>query len=164
MNTSNRTIPMSEVIAIARELVTEAYEGPPPHGSWFTSAGADAGLFATLAGLAADVASRPGRPGGPSIAAHVEHLRWSLANVNATIRGAAWNPDWSASWSVTTVDEAAWRTLRADVASEFAELRAALEAEPDLSDPMMLRGVVALAPHAAYHLGSIRVLAKQFAA
>lgn len=164
MTTSNRTVPMSEVIAIARELVAEAYEGPQPHGSWFTSNAADAGLFATLAGLTADAASRPGRPGGPSIAAHVEHLRWSLANVNATIRGEAWNPDWSASWSVATVDEAAWGTLRADVARAFAELRAALEGDPDLSDPMMLRGVLALAPHAAYHLGAIRVQAKQFAA
>jgi hypothetical protein len=164
MTTSTRTIPMSEVIAIARELFVEAYEGPRGQGSWYISNGADAGLFATLAGLGADDASRPGRPGGPSIAAHVEHLRWSLANVNATIRGEAWNPDWSASWSVGAVDEAAWGTLRADVAREFAELRAALEAEPELSDPMMLRGVVALAPHAAYHLGAIRVLAKQAAA
>jgi len=164
MTTSNRTVPMSEVIAIARELVAEAYEGPQPHGSWFTSSGADAGLFGTLAGLTADVVSRPGRPGGPSIAAHVEHLRWSLANVTATIGGAAWNPDWSASWSVATVDEAAWRTLRADVGRAFDELRVALEREPELSDPMMLRGVLALAPHAAYHLGAIRLLAKQFAA
>jgi hypothetical protein len=152
---------MSEVIAIAQELVVEAYEGPQPHGSWFTSSGADAGLFGTLAQLDAEAASRPSRSGGPSIAGHVEHLRWSLANVNATIGGAAWNPDWSASWSVESVDDAAWQTLRADVAREFGALRAALEGDPDLSDPMMLRGVVALAPHAAYHLGAIRVLAKR---
>lgn len=64
----------------------------------------------------------------------------------------------------TTVDEAAWGTLRADVARAFAELRAALAGDPDLSDPIMLRGVLALASHAAYHLGAIRVLVKQFAA
>lgn len=163
MSTSNRTVPISEVIAIARELVTEAYEGPQPHGSWFTGANAEAGFFGTLAGLTADAASRPSRPGGPSIAAHVEHLRWSLANVNATIRGAAWQPDWSASWSVGSVDEHAWRTLRAEVAREFAELRSTLESDPDMSDPLMLRGVLAIAPHAAYHLGAIRVVAKQIA-
>lgn len=164
MCTPNHTIPMADVIAIARELATEAYEGPQPQGSWFTSAGADAGLLGTLADLDAVAASQPGRPGGPSIAAHVEHLRWSLANVNATIRGAEWQPDWSASWSVVSVDESAWKALRKEIEREFADLRSALESEPDVRDPMMLRGVLALAPHAAYHLGAIRVLVKQFAA
>lgn len=163
MSTPNRTIPVSEVIAIARDFVAEAYEGPQPQGSWFASHDAGAGLFGTLANLTADTASRPSRPGGPSIAAHVEHLRWSLANVNATIRGAAWQPDWSASWSVNSVDDDAWQTLRQEVARAFDELRTALERDPDVSDPMMLRGVLALAPHAAYHLGTIRVLVKQFA-
>lgn len=163
MSTPNRTIPMSEVTTIARELVVEAYEGPQPHGSWFTSTSTDTGLFGTVAGLTAETASRPSRPGGPSIAAHVEHLRWTLELVNATIRGAPWQPDWSASWSVGSVDEAAWQTLRSEVVREFTELRSGLESDPDVSDPMMLRGVLALAPHAAYHLGAIRVLAKQMA-
>ena len=163
MSTPNRTVPMSEVTTIARELVVEAYEGPQPHGSWFTSTSTDAGLFGTIAGLTAEVASRPSRPGGPSIAAHVEHLRWTLELVNATTRGAPWQPDWSASWSVSSVDEGAWQTLVSEVVREFAELRSVLESDPDVSDPMMLRGVLALAPHAAYHLGAIRVLAKQMA-
>lgn len=164
MTSSHRTLPMSEVIAIAREFVDEAYVGPQASGSWFTTPGPDAGLVGTLAGLTADVASRPSRPGGPTIAAHVEHLRWSLANVNATVRGAEWQPDWSPSWSVETVDEEAWNDLRAAIAHEFAEVRSALEGEPDLSDPMMLRGVLALAPHAAYHLGAIRLMVQRFAA
>jgi hypothetical protein len=71
-------------------------------------------------------------------------LRCSLANVNATIAGGDWNPDWGASWSVTTVDEATWQTLRTDVTRAFTELRSALEQEPELSDPMILRGVLAL--------------------
>jgi hypothetical protein len=58
MATPNRAIPMSEVMAIARELVSEAYLGPQPHGSWFISASPDAGLFGTLANLSADAASR----------------------------------------------------------------------------------------------------------
>jgi len=163
MPTPNHTVAMSEVIAIAREFVVEAYEGPTPQGSWFTTASADAGLFRTIADLSADVASRPGRPGGPSIAAHVEHLRWTLERVNATIRGATWQPDWQASWSLTSVDEPAWQVLRSEIQREFADLRQALESNPDASDPMMLRGMLALAPHAAYHLGAIRLLALQAA-
>ena len=163
MTTPNRTVPTSEVITIARDLVVEAYEGPTPQGSWFTTASADAGLFRTIAELTADLASRPGRPGGPSIAAHVEHLRWTLELVNATIRGTPWQPDWNASWSLSSVDEPAWQTLRSEIQREFADLRQALESDPDVSDPMMLRGLLALAPHAAYHLGVIRLLVMQAA-
>lgn len=163
MDTQNGTVPTAEVIAVAREFVIEAYEGPSPQGSWFTSASADAGLFGTIADLPAELASRPGRPGGPSIAAHVEHLRWTLELVNATIRGAPWQPDWSASWSLSTVDEPAWRALRSELRREFSALREALEGGPDVSDPMVLRGMLALAPHAAYHLGAIRLMALQVA-
>jgi hypothetical protein len=64
---------------------------------------------------------------------------------------------------VASVDDAAWQTLRHEVARAVDDLRSALERDPDVSDPMMLRGVLALAPHAAYHLGAIRVLVKQIA-
>ena len=163
MHTPNDAVPTAEVMAVAREFVIEAYEGPSPQGSWFTSPGADAGLFGTIADLTAERASRPSRPGGPSIAAHVEHLRWTLELVNATIRGAPWQPDWGASWSLSAVDEPAWQALRSQLQREFAELRQALDGSPDASDPMVLRGILALAPHAAYHLGAIRLLALQVA-
>lgn len=35
-----------------------------------------------------------------------------------------------------------------------------LEDPTGLTDPMMLRGVFALAPHAAHHLGTIRAMAR----
>lgn len=159
MSTHERTMPTTEVIGLAREFFAEAYEGPQSHGSWFVTAAPDAGLFGTIAPLGADAASRPARPGGPSIAAHVEHLRWSLANVNATVRGAPWNADWSASWSVREVDEKAWAELRRAVRAEYDELHATLAAEPPIDDPTMLRGILALAPHAAYHLGAVRQIA-----
>jgi hypothetical protein len=161
MSATSETIPVADVMAVARELFTEAYEGPTPQGSWFVSARQDAGLFDTVGRVTARRASRPSRPGGPSIAAHVEHLRWSLERVNATVAGAPWQPDWSESWSVSEVDDAAWDELRSALRREFDQLRATLEGTPDVSDPMILRGLVALAPHAAYHLGAVRLLAAQ---
>ena len=115
MRDASETIPVADVITVARELFAEAYLGPAPQGSWFVSPRQGAGLFETVGRLTAQRASRPSRPGGPSIAAHVEHLRWTLERVNATV----------------------------------------------VSDPMLLRGLAALAPHAAYHLGAIRLLAAQ---
>jgi hypothetical protein len=161
MSRTIEMIPVADVVAVARELVAEAYEGPAPQGSWFVSPRPDAGLFGTVGRLTAERASRPSRPGGPSVAAHVEHLRWTLERVNATLGGAPWEPDWSASWSVSEVDDAAWDELRSALRREFDRLHAALAGAPDVSDPLVLRGLLALAPHAAYHLGAIRQLALQ---
>ena len=161
MRATSETMPVADVITVARELFAEAYEGPAPQGSWFVSPRPDAGLFDTVARLSAQRASRPSRANGPSIAAHVEHLRWTLERVNATVAGAPWQPDWSESWSVSEVDDAAWDELRSALRREFDQLRAALGGALGVGDPMLLRGVLALAPHAAYHLGAIRLLAAQ---
>ena len=154
-------IPRRDVLAIARGFLVEAFDGAWPEGSWFVSPGPDAGVLGTLASVAAEHASRPARPGGPSIAAHAEHLRWYLALVNATLQGAPWQPDWSASWSLETVDEPAWEALQTALRREFETLRSTLEGPLDVRDPLQLRGILALAPHSAYHLGAIRQLALQ---
>jgi hypothetical protein len=150
------SIRMQDLLAIATELFTEAYEGAGPDGSWFVTSRPDTGVFGTIAALDAAAASQPLRPGGPSVAAHVEHLRWTLALVDATLRGQPWQPDWAASWSVETVDETAWRELTASLRRDFERLRGTLAGSPTIPDPMALRGVLALAAHGAYHLGSIR--------
>lgn len=150
----------ADMIRIARELFAEAYEGPADSWSWFVNAAPDAGVLGAIKPLTAAQASRTLTPGGRSIAAHAEHLRWSLDLVNRTIHGEPWNPDWSASWTVQEVTDEQWRTLRAALREAFNNLKTTLDHSPDLSDPMMLRGVFALAPHAAHHLGTIRVIAK----
>jgi hypothetical protein len=158
------TMATRDVVAIARDLLAEAFEGAGPRGSWFVTARPDEGVFGTIRDLTAEEASRPARLGGPSVAAHVEHLRWWLALVNGTMHGEPWDPDWSASWSVSTVNGAAWRMLQADLRREFDAVMAVLASPPDELDPMMFRGVLAMAPHAAYHLGAIRqVVLKQAA-
>lgn len=142
-------------IDIARTLFREAYLGAEGGASWFVSTEPGQGVLGTLSRITAAQASRAPAPGARSIAAHAEHLRWSLAAVNGTLRGEPWNPDWSASWGVQEVDAARWDELRATLKREFEALLAALDrAEP--TDPMQLTGICALAPHAAYHLGAIR--------
>ena len=147
-------------VQIVRPLFAEAYEGSDGP-TWFVNNGPEGGLFAVLDGVSAEEASRSVPVGSASIAAHVEHLRWSLANVNNVARGGEWNPDWSASWSVATVDTGAWDALRTNLRSEFAQVLEAIDAGGvDPSDPMVMTGMAALAPHAAHHLGAIRQLAR----
>lgn len=140
------------------ELFSEVYTGPNHAHTWFIGNEPDSGLFGTLAGLSPEAASQAG-PSGATVAAHAEHLRWSLAMANAFAKGAESYAPWSESWTVSTVDADAWRKLRADLQLEYETLLAAINAQDDFSDPQLLTGMLALVPHAAYHLGAIRQLA-----
>lgn len=149
-------LPVENVIAVILEQFTEAYEGPTQGRTWFSDNQPDAGFFRTLATLTAAEASEPLVPGGTTIAAHVEHLRWSLALANAVVRGGPLQPKWQESWSVRAVDPPAWERLQADLRQEFETLRAAIAAFAEGFRPEWLAGIMALVPHAAYHLGAIR--------
>lgn len=139
------------------ELFTEAYTGPNGPNTWFIDNRPGSGLFGTLDRVSAEDASRLS-PTGSSIAAHAEHLRWSLALTSAYVRGENPTPSWAESWTVKTVDVEAWKKLQADLRREYEEVAAALGRQEDFFDPKMLTGIVALTPHAAYHLGAVRQL------
>lgn len=140
------------------ELFSEAYTGPNHAYTWFIDNKPGSGLFGTLAPLSAEAASEEG-PSGATIAAHTEHLRWSLAYANAFARGEVPEGGWSESWSLRVVDAAAWDELRAALRCEFETLLEAIKRQEDFSDLQMLIGIMALVPHAAYHLGAVRQLA-----
>lgn len=137
------------------ELFSEAYTGPNRAYTWFTDNKPESGLFGTLETLNAEDASREG-PSGATVAAHTEHLRWSLAHANAFARVETPEGGWAESWSVQTVDAAAWDRLRAELRGEYDTLFSAMERQKSFSDPQLLKGMMALVPHAAYHLGAIR--------
>jgi len=151
---------------IARETVLrsllmvldEAYEGPAdPRGTWFTNNALDSGVLGTLRGLSAADASRAPFPGARSIAAHANHLRFSLDVSTRWLRGETPDADWSESWAVETVDEPAWSELREGIERGHRDLRAAVEARGEWDEPRLAGAAGAIA-HAAYHLGAVRQL------
>jgi hypothetical protein len=140
-------------------LLTEAYAGPPdPSNTWFIDNEANSGILGLLEGISAQEASHPvdgaGKPGS-TIAANAEHLRWSLAMSNAAIRGEEFQANWKESWRLIEIDPAQWDRLQAQLRIEFETLRQALLKQSELPGDY-LTGVLALLPHAAYHLGTIR--------
>ncbi len=146
------------------DLLTEAYAGPPdPSSTWFIDNEPDSGILGILAGVSAAEASLSvdGSGGaGTTIAANAEHLRWSLANANAALRGEDYNGNWSESWNTFNADAAAWERLRQELRTEFETLRDAIQKQDDLSGDY-LTGVLALLPHAAYHLGTVRQMVER---
>ncbi|HRP62489.1 MAG TPA: DinB family protein [Phycisphaerales bacterium] len=155
------TIPTTNVLSIVRELFTEAFEGANGPATWFVNNEPNCGIFGSIESLSASDASRATIDGGRSLAAHVEHLRWWLANVNSVARGGAWNPDWSGSWSVQIVSDDEWKTLRDALRMEYQRVLDSL-AEVNITpdDRMMLTGMMAMSAHAAHHLGTMRQIVK----
>ncbi|CAN5867918.1 hypothetical protein BH24DEI2_BH24DEI2_28830 [soil metagenome] len=150
-----KSIPNETLTKILADLFAEAYTGPNHAYTWFINNEPGSGLLETLENVSAEDASSP-QPSGSSIAAHTEHLRWSLAVANAFTRGETPQMNWAESWSVTTVDVDAWNKLRASLKSEYEALHQAIQQQQDVSDEQMLTALLAFTPHAAYHLGAIR--------
>jgi hypothetical protein len=152
------TLSTRAVIQSVVDLLTEAYAGPPdPSSTWFIDNEPDSGVLGLLAGVSAEDASTSvhgGGEAGSTIASHAEHLRWSLANMNAAIRGESFG-DWKESWQTLRADRAEWERLRGALRAEFETLQEALLGQPEVPEEY-LTGLFALLPHAAYHLGTIR--------
>jgi hypothetical protein len=152
----------SVVVRAVAALFTEAYEGPQPGGpNWFSDNQVDA-LLPTLSLISAEEASTSldgsGGPGS-TIAAHAEHLRWSLALSNALARGEQPDVDWEESWSVRTVDAEAWDRLRAALGEEYQRLLQAIQTRSDLPAELVTPGM-AIVAHGAYHIGAIRQMVR----
>lgn len=132
-------------------VLAEGYEGPSHSLTYFLDGGPDAGLRNTLAALSAEEASRTW--GGNSVAAHAQHILFSFGAFGAYIAGDRTQRDWNESWSVATVDDAAWTKLQGELAAAYADLRARIEANEGKA---ATRGAVAAVTHLAYHIGAIR--------
>jgi hypothetical protein len=138
-------------------LFSELVEGSPDANrrTYVLNQG-DAGLLGSLDRLSATAAS--GTHGGPSIAAHVDHLRYGLSLLNRWANGTLppkQEMDWTASWRKNAVSDAEWRHLRAELRREAEAWAEALRTPREVSvvEAGWLAGSVA---HVAYHLGAIR--------
>lgn len=144
------------LLGLYRELLQGTVEGEPV---WITDGGPESALIGSLNDLDAEEASRD--IGGNSIAAHAEHMRWALQLVNDWFDGRGSRPDWSESWSVSTVDAEEWDRLRSDLAHACTKILENLENRQRWNAEMALQGALASYGHAAYHLGAIRQMRKQ---
>jgi hypothetical protein len=148
---------------IAPSLATvfaELVEGAPTTGGYVLNRG-DGGLLRSLDRLDAAAASHV-NAGGSSIAAHVDHVRYGLSLLNRWAAGESpWaEADWSLSWRKTSVSEAEWQQLRADIRDESRRWTVAIGRPRDV-DELELNGVIGSIAHAAYHIGAIRQIDRQ---
>ena len=146
-----------DLTAVLATLMGELVRGSPdPSARTYLLNRGDPGLLASLDRLSAAAASAT--HSGPSIAAHVDHLRYGLSLLNGWAAGVPApfkDMDWTASWRRNVVSDAEWRTLRDELRREAGAWTEALRAPRELSDveAVWMAGSVA---HLAYHFGAIR--------
>jgi hypothetical protein len=118
----------------------------------------DPGLLRSLDALSAAEASST-TPDRVSVAAHVDHIRYSLHRMNGWASETALEPaDWGASWRRSRVSDAEWAKLRADLAREVTAWNAVLDRDA-ADDDETQRSLASSVVHLAYHFGAIRQLA-----
>jgi hypothetical protein len=117
------------------------------------------GLLMALEGMSAAQASRSPAPGRTTVAAHTEHIRFTLQVVNAWGRGEQPEIDWADSWTVSSVTEPEWDALRADLRREFEVMLTGVQARAAWREQGLAMIINNIA-HTAYHAGAIRQILK----
>ena len=137
-------------------LLRELLDGSAPDACWVLNPG-DPGLLRSLDQLSAVAASAPAPGGGPSIAAHVEHLRYGLALMNRWSEGEDpfGDADYGASWRRLRVSDQEWAALRDRLRVDAHRWLGVVREPRPLSDPE-LTGMLGSVVHLAYHLGAVR--------
>jgi hypothetical protein len=126
-------------------------------GANFVLNGGDPGLLSALDGLSAAQASMAVQDGA-SVAAHAEHLRFSLSLMNrwATEGGNPFaNAAWYQAWEVRAVDADRWAAIRAGLRKEVLAWQEVLHGPREVL-PIELGGMLGSVVHLAYHLGAMR--------
>ena len=147
---------MERINDVLIEFLSEAYDGPSHQYTWFINNDTESGILGTIKKLKAEEASTPIIENGTTIAAHVEHLRWSLNKTNSLLYGENPTMNWSESWRVRQVDSEGWMMLIEQLRREYNRFVQSLSSGVSLASDEHLKDVLALIPHAAYHLGAIR--------
>ena len=138
---------------LLRETFEGAIEGQP---SAYLDAGV--GMFATLDGISADAASADFN--GTTIAAQTEHAKFYLDRICEYMGGRTTPVNWEDSWLIETVSDEEWTALRSTVRVSYESALRCLVSitEWDEKKVGMVFGLIA---HSAYHLGSMRQIAKE---
>jgi hypothetical protein len=143
----------------------EIVEGPPKSDwFWITDGRPGSELFGTLDALTPQQAFAAPAPGGRSIAAHVEHLRFTFDVTVQRLAGKDPRPDWAGSFVTADTSPAAWdiqkRELRRAYQAVLAGFNQFRDKPIEQWPPIVAAGLAGQIGHTAYHLGAIRQMAR----
>jgi hypothetical protein len=156
MQDDGATISQKHFVEAVAYLLRETFEGSPEgQPSAFLDRGV--GVFATMAGVSAEAASRHHQ--GTTIAAHTEHAKFYLDRLCEYMNGRTERVNWEDSWLIETVNEGEWDALRESVRRSYENTLRCIASVEDWNEDRVGEAV-AMVAHTAYHLGAIRQIAK----
>jgi hypothetical protein len=137
-------------------LLRETFEGSP-EGQPSAYLDQGVGIFSTLSELSAEAVSKEFK--GTTVAAQTEHAKFYLDRLCEFVNGRTERVNWEDSWLIETVNDTEWKALLESVKKSYENTLRCLAAVDEWSEDRvgMAIGMVA---HTAYHLGSIRQIAK----
>ena len=137
-------------------LFRETFEGSPEgQGSAYLDRGV--GFFSVLESLSAGQVSLS--VNGSTIAAQTEHAKFYLDRLCEYLTGRSEPVNWEQSWLIESVNEEEWAALRGSVRRSYENCLRTIAEKPEWPEQSVGEALAMLA-HTAYHLGSIRQLAK----
>lgn len=150
-----------EAIPTMIDQYRETFEGEVTPGMcWITDGRPDTAVLGTIEPLTADEAFARPVTGGKTVAAHVEHLRFTLDLTVRRFKGENPPADWKSSFITPPPSAEAWAELRRELRRAYGEVLSILQEsralKPNDLPPIHLVGLAALTAHNAYHLGAIR--------
>jgi hypothetical protein len=147
--------PPAVVVNLVTRMFREAFEGPPGPWTYFIDTSLGTGVFGTIGELNAAQASQKAGPNNTTIAGHVHHLSATLALSRQALRGDSTTRDRGLSWTLHTVDDAAWLALRSELRRAYESMVMAVSSHPTWDEDALGVAFGAVA-HTAYHLGAMR--------
>ena len=156
MQDSGSTISQRHFVEAVAYLLRETFAGSP-EGQPSAYLDRGVGVFATMAGISAEAASRHHH--GTTIAAHTEHAKFYLDRLCEYMNGRTEDVNWEDSWLIETVDDDEWTALQESVRKAYENSLKCLAEDRDWGD-MQVGMAIGLVAHSAYHLGAIRQMAK----
>ncbi|MEO8650221.1 MAG: hypothetical protein ABI539_13730 [Acidobacteriota bacterium] len=155
-NDANNAAGARLLVAVAY-LLRETFEGSP---EGLPSAYLDRGVgfFNTIDRINAGSASQEFF--GTTVSAQTEHAKFYLDRICEFINGRTERVNWDDSWLIETVNDDEWDALRQSVRRSYENTLRCIAAVDEWNEER-LGMVVGMVAHTAYHLGSIRQIAKK---
>ncbi|HEU4741734.1 MAG TPA: hypothetical protein VFS50_09095 [Meiothermus sp.] len=145
---------LTKALLTALEMAVEGDETDRERYGWYN------GLWFAVKNLSAREAAKSLGPGRSSVAAHLDHVRITLAYTRHVLSGdEEYSADWAGSWKIVSPSEAQWEEIKVGFRQEYEALRAFLEHEPFWREPGLSAAINNIA-HAAYHAGAVRQILK----
>lgn len=138
------------------ELLDEVVIGKTKDYTWVIDHEPGNGILRTIQSVSAREASQSIVGNSTTIAAHTEHISWTLENALAFLQTNKPSGEWTESWRIKTVTHNEWTRLHADLKTVYDKIVSNISGRDSFPDPMLLTGLLAMLPHMAYHLGAIR--------